>query len=120
MRWRKTSSRVERRTSDGQRLDPAGVHGGERGVAVVGVDEQPVGQHLEPLPHAGDVLDVAVLLVGVEAQLEHLARRVLLDERARAALGDDAPVVHDDEPVAELLGLVHVVGRDDERDALRA
>ena len=59
-----------------------------------------------------------VLLIGVEAQLEHLAGRVLGDEGSRAALGDDAAVVHDDEPVAELLGLVHVVRRDDERDAL--
>ncbi len=37
----------------------------------------------------------------------------------KAARTPDAPaVVHDDEPVAELLGLVHVVRRDDERDAL--
>ena len=28
------------------------------------------------------------------------------------------PVVHDDEPVAQLLGLVHVVRREDERHAL--
>ena len=63
-------------------------------------------------------VDVLLLLVGVEAQLEHLAGRVLVDQRARAALGDDPAVVHDDEPVAQLLGLVHVVRRDDERDAL--
>ena len=33
------------------------------------------------------------------------------------ALGDDLRLVHDDEPVAQLLGLVHVVGRQDERHA---
>ena len=54
---------------------------------------------------------------GREAQLGDLAGRVLLDQRARAALGDDLGLVHDDEPVAQLLGLVHVVGRQDERHA---
>ena len=33
------------------------------------------------------------------------------------ALGDDPGLVHDDQPVAQLLGLVHVVGRQDERHA---
>ena len=51
----------------------------------------------------------------VEAQLEHLAGGPLLDQRTRAALGDDPAVVHDDEPVAELLGLVHVVRRQHQR-----
>ena len=77
MRWRKTSSSVERRTSDDSGSTPARVHGGERGVAVVGVDEQPVGQHLEPLADPADGVDVLVLLVEVEAQLEHLAGGVL-------------------------------------------
>ena len=54
---------------------------------------------------------------GREAQLGHLAGRVLLDERARAPLGDDLGLVHDHEPVAQLLGLVHVVSGQHERDA---
>jgi hypothetical protein len=37
---------------------------------------------------------------------------------ARRALGDDAAAVHDHEPVAELLGLVHVVRGEHERHAL--
>ena len=56
--------------------------------------------------------------VGAEAQLDHLARGVLGDEVARRTLGDDGPAVHHDEALAQLLGLVHVVGRDDQRDAL--
>ena len=36
---------------------------------------------------------------------------------ARRALGHDLRLVHDDEAVAQLLGLVHVVGRQDERHA---
>ena len=111
---------MERRTSADSGSTPAGVHGGGGGVAVVGVDEQPVGQHLHPLADAVRPLGVVVVVVGVEAQLEHLAGGVLVDERARRALGDDPPVVHDDEPVAELLGLVHVVGREDERHARSA
>ena len=37
---------------------------------------------------------------------------------ARRALGDDPPAVHDHQPVAELLGLVHVVRGEHQRDAL--
>ena len=118
MRWRKTSSSVERRTSEDSGSTPRACTLGEGRVAVVGVDEEAVGQHLEALPHPGHGVDVPLLLVGVEAQLEHLTGRVLGDECARAALGDDPAVVHDDEPVAQLLGLVHVVRRDDEGDAL--
>ena len=40
---------------------------------------------------------------------------MLLDQLARRALGDDPAAVHDDQPVAQLLGLVHVVGGEDER-----
>ena len=62
-----------------------------------------------------------VLLGGAgEAQLHDLTRRVRGDQRARRALGDDLPAVHDHEPVAELLGLVHVVRREHERDAVSA
>jgi hypothetical protein len=42
---------------------------------------------------------------------------VLADERRRGALGHDATLVDDDEAVAQLLGLVHVVRRQDERRA---
>ena len=49
------------------------MHRGERRVAVVGVDEEPVGQHLEALPHPGDGVDVLLLVVEVEAQLETLS-----------------------------------------------
>ena len=89
VRWRKTSSSVERRTSADSGWTPALVDGGERAVAVVGVDEQPVGELLDPLRHRADDVDVVVLLVDGEAQLDHLAGRVGLDERSRAALGGD-------------------------------
>ena len=57
--------------------------------------------------------------VGVaEAQLEDLARRVPGDELARRALGREPAAVHDGQSVTELLGLVHVVGRDDLGDPL--
>ena len=53
-----------------------------------------------------------------EAELDHLALDVAVDQLARRALGDDLRPVHDHEAVAELLGLVHVVRREDERHAL--
>ena len=64
------------------------------------------------------VLRLRPVVVHVEAQLDDLAGRVLRDQLARRALGDDAAAVHDHEPVAELLGLVHVVRREHERHAL--
>ena len=42
---------------------------------------------------------------------------MLVDELPRRSLGHDLGLVHDHEVVAQLLGLVHVVGRDDERRA---
>ena len=41
-----------------------------------------------------------------------------LDQLPRRALGDDAASVHDHQPVAELLRLVHVVGGEDEGHTL--
>lgn len=90
---------------------------------MVGVDEQPVGQRLDPLADPCELRGdpgrgVVTVAVQRQTQLEHLARRVPLDEGTRRPLGRDAPLVHDDEAVAQLLGLVHVVRRDDEGDAL--
>ena len=50
--------------------------------------------------------------LGAEANLEHFLARILLDEFSWATFGHDSAFVHHHEPVAELLGLVHVVGRD--------
>ena len=86
-------------------------------VTVVGVDEQAVGQGLDALADALDQPGRPEVVFHGQAQLEHLSRGVGLDERAGRALGDDPAVVHDDEPVAQLLGLVHVVGGEDLRDA---
>ena len=56
--------------------------------------------------------------VRAEAQLEHLARGVLADQRGRRALGHDPALVDHDQPIAELLGLIHVVGGEHQRRAL--
>src|ERR1700733_4662068 len=53
----------------------------------------------------------------IEAELNHLWRAVALDQLTRRALGGEPAVVHHDQPVAQLLGLVHVVGGQDQRDA---
>ncbi len=85
-------------------------------LAVVAVDQQPVGQRLDPVTEVGDLLRqrlvAAAFLGDPEPELGHLASGVLTDQVERAALGDDQPLVHHHQPVAELLGLIHVVGRD--------
>ena len=89
---------------------------GERRFAVVGVDQHPVRQHLTPMPDALDVGGAQLVRSGRIAQLEHFTRRMLLDQFARRTEGDDLALVHHHQPVAELLGLVHVVGREHQRD----
>lgn len=58
------------------------------------------------------------MVVTVETHLHDLAGGVLRDEIAGAALGDDPPLVHDDQSIAELLGLIHVMGGEDQGHAL--
>jgi len=83
-------------------------------VAVLGVDEDAVRQRLDPVDETvHPELGRLGRPVG-EAQLDDLTRRVTADQLERRALGDDLPVVHHDEPVAELLGLVHVMRRQDQ------
>ena len=53
-----------------------------------------------------------------ESHLEHLARGVAADQLGGRALGHDRALVDDHEPIAELLGLVHVVGGEEQRGAL--
>ena len=115
VRRRKTSSRLDRRTSARLDRDLALVDLLERVLAVGGVEQQPIRQLLDPIGQAVE-LAVEVGADGIgDAQLEHLPRGVLVDQLPRRALGHDLRLVHDDEVVAQLLRLVHVVGRDDQR-----
>ena len=56
--------------------------------------------------------------VGSEAQLHDFAGGVASDELTRWALRHDGAMIHHDEAIAQLFGLVHVVSGDDQRDAL--
>ena len=62
------------------------------------------------------MLGHALALARAEPQLDHLSGGVAADEIARCALGRDTSAVHDHQPVAQLLGLVHVVGGQHQRD----
>ena len=107
-----------RRTSTLSGPQPALVDRHGRRVPVVGVEQQPVGQLLDALGKAVELAVERRLDAGREAQLQHLLGGVLVDQLARRALGHDLRLVHHHQPVAELLGLVHVVGRQDQRHAL--
>ena len=116
----------ERAPADEHALRPEAplVDGDGRGLAVVGVEQDPVGQasrrSMRSSTSASSSASSVSWIAGREAQLDDLAGGVALDELARRALGHDLRLVHDDEPVAQLLGLVHVVGRQHEGDARAA
>ncbi|EMY33032.1 phenol hydroxylase [Arthrobacter crystallopoietes BAB-32] len=86
--------------------------------AVVSVDQDAVRQRLQPLPDPLQLGRDRGVAFRAEAQLKHLAGGVLVDQRGGRAFGHDPALVHDDQPVAELLGLVHVVRGEHQRDAL--
>src|SRR5438067_377774 len=88
------------------------------GFAVVRVEQHAVGQDLDAL---GDALELAIerwSRVNRKAEFEHLAGRVLVDQATRRPGRDDLRLVHHDQPVAQLLGLVHVVRGQDDGHAL--
>ena len=95
------------------------VHLAQSRVTVDRVQKKPVGKDLHPL---GDALQPR--LQRPRARRGRTAARAPRASRsarsARVALPSAAkrPVVHDRQPVAELLGLVHVVRGDDQGDAL--
>ena len=94
------------------------MHRGGGTVAVVGVEQDPVRQHLDPAAEVAQLVGHRLVLPGLEADLDHLAAGPPPDELRRRALGDDPGLVHDHQPVAQLLGLVHVVGGEDQRHTL--
>src|SRR6266545_8095837 len=52
-----------------------------------------------------------------EGRFERIGARLLLELRRRAR-GDDAPVVNHGDAVGDAVGFVHVMGREEHRDAL--
>ena len=68
-----------------------------------------------------EVLEACAHLLGpllqTEPKLDHLTGRVAADQLLRRSLGSDRALVHHDEAVAELFGLVHVMRGEDEREA---
>ncbi len=66
----------------------------------------------------GDLARHALALARAEPQLDHFSGGVATDEIAGCALGHDTSAVHDHQAIAQLLGLVHVVGRQHQRDPL--
>ena len=114
---RKTSSSVERRTSTlcgcsrscaiGTSASPSSVYSSSRSGSTL--DARDACRRTTPGSTSG----------ATSWKRSSTTSRVesLLDELERRALLGDLAAVHDDEPVAELLGLVHVVGREHERHA---
>ena len=67
------------------------MHGAGRIVTVVGVEQEAVGKHLDAGGEIGDLARVGRMVVDGEAQLQHLASGMLIDEFARRTVRDDPP-----------------------------
>ena len=80
---RKTSSRLLRRTSTSPAAGRARGRQPLTSLAVVGVQQHAIGQPLDSLGHSVELAVERLLHAGREAQLEHLARRILLDQIER-------------------------------------
>src|SRR2546430_1734947 len=80
-----------------------------REVAVVRVQHEPAAQNLDaPREPVDAVRQVGRRLLRREAELDDLTCGIAADQLDRRPLRGDLALVHDDESVAELLGLVHV------------
>ena len=94
---------------------------GNQPFALVGIEEHPIGQFLHSLIELIARLGLGALAQAAQrfghhrhlsmgSHLHHLSGGVALDQLARRALGHDLASVHHYQAVAQLLGLVHVVG----------
>src|ERR1700682_1320730 len=110
---------LERAPADQNRLRPqaATVDRDGRRFAVLGIEEDAVGERLDALR---ETVQLVERRGGVDrkAQLEHLAAGVLVDQASRRSEGDDLRLVHDDQAITELLRLFHIVRGQDDRHAL--
>src|SRR5713101_2337006 len=101
------------------RLHACAVQRREGGIAVVGVNEDAIRQRFDAISQLAEERQRPLAVFGRgETQLRDLPGGVAGDEFARRPLGHDVPAVHDHQPVAQLLGLVHVMGGEYLRDAL--
>ena len=82
MSLRKTSSKVLRRTSSASGSQASLENGGHGGVAVVGVEEDTVGESLHAVGQVGDGRGRGFVLAGRHPHLDHLPAGVLLDQLA--------------------------------------
>ena len=115
---------------DRLRLDTAMVQLADRPSPASAVEQHPVGQHLDPLTRARSGRSAVRRAPRPSRPAPRSPRPRTAARRPRGSttarisasgrpLGGDPPAVHDDQPVAELLGLVHVVRGEDEGDAAR-
>ena len=116
---RKTSSSVERRTSDGDRVEPALVHLGQRSprrrrcrAAAGRAAPRPARRGRRPGRRSASCSPTPKRS-SATSRVE--CSRISCERRP---LGHDQAAVHHHQPVAELLGLVHVVRGDHQRHAL--
>src|SRR5688572_11424863 len=87
--------------------------GPEERIDVGRVCEHGVAHFLDPRRQRSHALHPRV--DALPMHLDHLRLDVVGDQGARRALGNDAPVIHDREPLAEPLRLLHEVRSEDQR-----
>src|SRR5438067_3880006 len=89
----------------------------DRGRRIADVAERGLAVKLRAVAEAPPVA-FSPLLHALAVHLDHLGLDVLMDERARRSLGERHAVVDDLEPIAQPLGLVHEMRREEDRLSL--
>jgi hypothetical protein len=89
----------------------------QRVITILDVEQHAIGQYLDAFGEWRKSIEILLVVIDHESQLHDLSGGESFDEASRCALGNDRTLVHDDKSVAELLGFIHIVRRDDEGDA---
>jgi len=87
-------------------------------LSVSAVKEQRVAGPFVAAGESAELGDERLILVRGNPDLGDLPTDLLLDEPGRHALFQDLSLIHDHNAVAELLGLFHILGREDQGGAL--
>ena len=86
-------------------------------VSVVDVEQHPIRENLNFLRKGAEFVVPTFVALDTKTQLQHFTGRMFGDQLPWRTFGHDVTFIHHDQTITQLFGLIHVVRRDNERDA---